>query len=82
VDVIEELRRSSETDAGFWRARASSPGDQRDGSRDTREPEQELERLAYKLEVLEMIRRQLPPVSKANGDANSCDGPGDASTST
>jgi hypothetical protein len=80
VDEIEELRRSSETDAAFWRARASSPGDERAGSRDTREPEQELERLAYKLEVLEMIRRQLPPVSETDVDANPSDGPGDDAT--
>jgi hypothetical protein len=76
VELINELRRSIETDAGFWRARASAASDERDGSPDMREPEKELERLAYKLEVLEMIRRQLPVATEAvDPTANPWDGP-------
>jgi hypothetical protein len=77
VELIDELRRSIETDAGFWRGRACSASDERDGSPDLREPEKELERLAYKLEVLEMIRRQLPAAGEAvvGPTANLWDGP-------
>jgi hypothetical protein len=68
VDLIDELRTSIETDTGFWRARTSTASDEPDGPSDTREAEKELERLAYKLEVLEMIRRQLPAVGEGAAD--------------
>jgi hypothetical protein len=80
VDEIDALRCSCETDMAHWRAR-------RDGSQDSpkldgpklREAERQLDYLAYKLQVLALIREQLPlgDEAAAAAVASSWDDPAD-----
>jgi hypothetical protein len=62
VDEINELRRAHQKDLAHWRARhdASPASPRQERSPEVREEERQLERLAYKLQVLTMIREQLP----------------------
>ena len=66
VDEIEALRCSCETDIAFLRERSDgSPDTPKHDGREARETERQLDYLAYKLQVLAMIREQLPVGSEA-----------------
>jgi hypothetical protein len=66
VDEIDALRQSCETDIAFLRERhQGSPDAPEEAESEAREAERQIDDLAYKLQVLAMIREQLPVADEA-----------------
>lgn len=65
VEEIEVRRAGLEDHLGHLRAAAQAAGGERPGLADARQAEEEVEDHAYKLEVLQMVRQQLPDTSEA-----------------